>query len=107
MARIAPCFPRRESRATCAQMLAGLLMELEDKNCWTLAEAAGHPTPDRLQHFLARASWDEQQVTAQAARWAIEHLDDGDPDHAVLIIDEKIGRASWREREEVSGVDGA
>ncbi|MEV4105992.1 IS701 family transposase [Nonomuraea sp. NPDC049649] len=88
MARIAPCFPRRESRATCAQMLAGLLMELEDKNCWTLAEAAGHPTPDRLQHFLARASWDEQQVTAQAARWAIEHLDDGDPDHAVLIIDE-------------------
>ncbi len=32
MARIAPCFPRRESRATCAQMLAGLLMELEDKN---------------------------------------------------------------------------
>lgn len=77
-----------KSRATCGQMLAGLLMELEDKNCWTLAEAVGHPTPDRPQHFLARASWDEQQVMAQAARWAIEHLDGGDTDHTVLIIDE-------------------
>ncbi|MGI5285163.1 IS701 family transposase [Nonomuraea polychroma] len=88
LAQVAWCFPRRESRATCGQMLAGLLMELEDKNCWTLAEAVGHLTPDRLQHFLARASWDEQQVMARAARWAIEHLDDGDTDHTVLIIDE-------------------
>ncbi|NBE95209.1 transposase [Nonomuraea sp. KC401] len=88
LARVAGCFPRRESRTTCGQMLAGLLMELEDKNCWTLAEAVGHPTPDRLQHFLARASWDEQQVMTQLARWAIEHLDDGDTDHTVLIIDE-------------------
>ncbi|WP_206184504.1 transposase [Thermoactinospora rubra] len=73
LARVARCFPRRESRATCGQRPAGLLMELENKNCWTLAEAVGHSTPDRLQHFLARACWDEQQVMAQAARWGSSH----------------------------------
>jgi hypothetical protein len=26
-------------------MVSGLLMELEDRNCWTLAEAAGHRGP--------------------------------------------------------------
>ncbi|MFD0660938.1 transposase [Thermocatellispora tengchongensis] len=78
-------------------MPTGPLMELEDQNCWTLAEAAGHSTPDRPQHFPARASWDEQQVTAQAARWAIEHLDDGDPGHTVLIIDETADAKSSTE----------
>jgi len=30
-------------------MVSGLLME--DHNCWTIAEAAGHCGPHRLQHF--------------------------------------------------------
>lgn len=46
--RVAGCFGRRETRTTCGDMLSGLLMELEDKNCWTIAEAVGHATPDRL-----------------------------------------------------------
>lgn len=33
LAELAGCFPRRESREACAQMVSGLLMELEDKNC--------------------------------------------------------------------------
>ena len=48
MARVAPCFARRETRLTCRDMVNGLLAELaelEDYNCWTLAEAAGHPSP--------------------------------------------------------------
>ena len=36
-------------------MAAGLLMELEDCNCWSMAEAVGHCGPHRLQHLLARA----------------------------------------------------
>ncbi len=32
-------------------------MELERRNCWTLAEALGHDGPYRLQHFLSRGSW--------------------------------------------------
>jgi hypothetical protein len=51
MARIAPCFARRETRLTCHDMVNGLLSELEDYNCWTLAEAAGHASPYRMQHL--------------------------------------------------------
>jgi SRSO17 transposase len=66
-------------------MVSGLLMELEDYNCWTIAEALGHRGPHRLQHLLSRAVWDDQQVLQRAAAWAAEHLDDG---QAVLIVDE-------------------
>ena len=41
LARIASCFFRRETRLTCRDMVNWFLMELEDRNCWTLAEAAG------------------------------------------------------------------
>jgi hypothetical protein len=30
-------------------MVQGLLMELKDYNCWSIAEAAGHSGPHRLQ----------------------------------------------------------
>jgi len=59
-------------------MVSGLLMELEDHNCWTIAEAAGHRGPHRLQHFLSRAVWDDQRVLDIASAWAVSHLDDGD-----------------------------
>jgi hypothetical protein len=55
MSRAAPCFARRETRLTCRDMVNGLLCELEDYNCWTLAEAAGHASPYRMQHLLSRA----------------------------------------------------
>jgi hypothetical protein len=54
--QVAGCFPRRESRQAARQMVDGLLMELEDYNCWSLAEAAGHRGPHRLQHLLSRAA---------------------------------------------------
>jgi len=72
-------------------MVRGLLMELEDHNCWTIAEAAGHRGPHRLQHLLSRAVWDEQQVLDVASAWAARHLDDGD---AVLIVDETADEKS-------------
>jgi SRSO17 transposase len=66
-------------------MVSGLLMELDDHNCWTIAEAVGHCGPHRLQHFLSRAVWDDQRLADIASAWAAGHLDDGD---AVLIVDE-------------------
>jgi SRSO17 transposase len=75
--QVAGCFPRRETRQSCGQMVSGLLMELEDHNCWTIAEAAGHRGPHRLQHLLSRAVWDDQQVADIASAWAAGHLDDG------------------------------
>ena len=64
MARIAPCFARRETRLTCRDMVNGLLSELDDHNCWTLAEAAGHASPYRMQHLLSRARVDDRQLPA-------------------------------------------
>jgi SRSO17 transposase len=91
LGKVAGCFPRRETRQSCRQMVAGLLMELEDHNCWTIAEAAGHRGPHRLQHLLSRAVWDERQVLNAASVWAAGHLDDGD---AVLIVDETASTAA-------------
>ena len=88
---MAGCFPRRETRQSCGQMVSGLLMELDDHNCWTIAEAAGHRGPHRLQHLLSRAVWDDQRVLDIASAWAAGHLDDGD---AVLIMDETADEKS-------------
>jgi SRSO17 transposase len=72
-------------------MVGGLLMELDDYNCWTIAEAVGHRGPHRLQHLLSRAVWDDQQMLDVAAGWAVGHLDDGD---GVLIVDETADEKS-------------
>ena len=72
-------------------MVSGLLMELEDHNCWTIAEAAGHRESHRLQHFLSRAVWEDQRVLGIASAWAVSHLDDGG---AVLIVDETADEKS-------------
>ena len=66
-------------------------MELEDHNCWTIAEAAGHRGPHRLQHFLSRAVWDDRHLADIAAAWAAGHPDDWD---AVLIVDETADEKS-------------
>jgi hypothetical protein len=63
----------------------GLLAELPRKNCWTIAEHAGDPSPDGMQHLLARAKWDADGVRDDTRGYVIEHL--GDPG-AVLVIDE-------------------
>ncbi|WP_327418447.1 hypothetical protein [Streptomyces sp. NBC_01233] len=36
-------------RGTFRELAQGLLMELEDVNCWTLAEAVGLPGPHRAK----------------------------------------------------------
>jgi SRSO17 transposase len=97
MGRVASCFARRETRVTCRDMVHGLLAEVEDHNCWTMAEAAGHPGPHRMQHLLSRARVDEQQMLDVAAGWAAGHLSasqDGDASDAVLIVDETADEKS-------------
>ena len=95
MAQVAPCFARRETRLTCKDMVHGLLSELEDRNCWTLAEAAGHACPYRMQHLLSRARCDEQRMLDTAAGWAVGRLSAGqDGTGAVLIVDETADEKS-------------
>jgi SRSO17 transposase len=89
--QVAGCFGRRETCQAAGQMVQGLLMELEECNCWSIAEAAGHLGPHRLQHLLSRAVWDEQQLLDTAAAWAVSYLGDQD---AVLIVDETADEKS-------------
>lgn len=83
--RIADCFERREPRALAREMTEAMLMELDTRNCWTLAEALGHCGPHRLQHFLSRAVVDHDAARDRIALWTASEL--ADPE-AVLIVDE-------------------
>ena len=95
MAQVAPCFARRETRLTCRDMVCGLLSELEDRNCWTMAEAAGHGHPYRMQHLLSRARCDERRMLDTAAGWAVGRLSAGrDGADVVLIVDETADEKS-------------
>ncbi|MEV2264975.1 hypothetical protein [Nonomuraea africana] len=53
---VAPAFARSEPRRTVEQFVQSIVMDLPTANCWTLAEALGHPAPSRLQQILARAA---------------------------------------------------
>ncbi|MDX3073672.1 IS701 family transposase [Streptomyces sp. MI02-7b] len=85
MAAVAVCFPRRDSRMLGRAMTQGMLMELERRNCWTLAEALGHDGPHRLQHFLSRGAWNHDLARDRLAVWVAAELAYNE---AVLIVDE-------------------
>jgi SRSO17 transposase len=85
LGRVAGRFGRVEPRQRARAFVYGLLADLPRKNCWTIAEHAGNPSPDGMQHLLARAVWDHDGVRDDLRDYLVEHL--GDPD-AVLVIDE-------------------
>jgi SRSO17 transposase len=85
MGRVAGRFARVEPRRRARAFVRGLLADLPRKNCWTIAEHAGDPNPDGMQHLLARAVWDEDRVRDDIRDYVVEHL--GDPE-ATLVVDE-------------------
>lgn len=78
-------FARPASRENLRAMVRGLLSEVPRKNLWQLAEFAGHPNPDRLQGFLAKAAWDADELRDRVRDYAVAALA---ADDAVLIADE-------------------
>jgi SRSO17 transposase len=85
LGRIAGRFARIEPRRRARAFVQGLLADLPRKNCWTIAEHAGDPSPDGMQHLLSQAIWDADAVRDDVRDYVIDHL--GDPE-AVLVIDE-------------------
>jgi SRSO17 transposase len=85
MARIAGRFVRVEPRRTARDLLLGLLSPVERKNCWWLAEQAGHAGPQAIQRLLRTAVWDADAVRDDVREFVVAHL--GHPD-SVLIPDE-------------------
>src|SRR3954447_22191197 len=83
-ARIAGVFARAEPRVRVLAYLRGLLGQLERKNGWTLAEAAGEVSPDGMQRLLRSADWNADAVRDELRGYVIEGLGAG----GVLIVDE-------------------
>ncbi len=85
--RIAGRFARSEAVDRARDLLAGLVSDLERKNCWTIAERAGHVSPHGLQHLLARAVWDAGEVRDDLRDYVTDRLL-GPAEQAVLVVDE-------------------
>ncbi|SCL23379.1 hypothetical protein GA0074694_3630 [Micromonospora inyonensis] len=60
--RLAHRFGRSEPRRQTLSYSVGLLSPLAAKNGWTLAEAAGDATPDRMQRLLGSTRHAEQKL---------------------------------------------
>jgi SRSO17 transposase len=78
-------FTRSEPRTRALGYVRGLLSSTQRKNGWQLAEHLGDPTPDGVQHLLARAGWGADAVRDDLTGYVVEHL--GHPD-GVLVVDE-------------------
>lgn len=81
---------------------------LDRKNCWNIAEHRGAATTlDGLQHLLARASWDADEVRDDLCDYVIEAF--GDPG-GILVVDEtrdvKKGTDSVGVQRQYSGTAG-
>jgi SRSO17 transposase len=106
-ALVAGRFPRVEPRLQARAYVRGLLAPLAVKNSWTLAEAAGNKTPDKMQRLLNRASWDADGVRDDVRGYVARHLGDAG---GVLIVDEtgfiKKGTRSAGVQRQYSGTAG-
>jgi SRSO17 transposase len=105
--RIGGRFARSEPRRRAVGYIRGLLSATERKNGWQLAEHLGDPTPDGVQHLLARADWDADAVRDDLLAYVAEHL--GHPG-GVLVVDEtgflKKGTKSAGVARQYSGTAG-
>ena len=83
--RLGRHFARSEPRRRAVGYIRGLLGDADRKNGWQLAEYLGDPTPDGVQHLLARADWDADAVRDDLIDYVREHLSHP---AGVLVVDE-------------------
>jgi SRSO17 transposase len=109
LARIGPCFGRRDLRARAGGYVRGLLGRVDRKNGWQVAEYLGDPKPYGVQRLLGRARWDPGAVRDEVLRYAREHLLAGG-EGGVLVVDEtgflKKGTKSAGVQRQYSGTAG-
>jgi SRSO17 transposase len=88
-------FRRPEGRGALERYTTGLLTEVPNKNCDTLAQAVPGTSEQRLQEFLTNMQWDEEDLNRQRVQKMIAEVTRGD---GVLIVDDtgfpKRGTAS-------------
>nr|WP_213934391.1 IS701 family transposase [Rhodococcus sp. B50] len=106
--RFAHRFSRVESRRRMVAYVRGLLAEVERKNGWTLAEAAGDAGPEGMQRLLNFYAWDCDGLRDDVRDVVVEAI--GDEKTGVLIVDEtgflKKGNRSAGVARQYSGTAG-
>ncbi|WP_372462427.1 IS701 family transposase [Rhodococcus pyridinivorans] len=106
--RFAHRFSRVESRRRMVAYVRGLLAEVERKNGWTLAEAAGDTGPEGMQRLLNFYAWDGDGLRDDVRDVVVEAI--GDEKTGVLIVDEtgflKKGNKSAGVARQYSGTAG-
>ena len=104
---VAGRFGRAEPRRTAREFVLGLLSPVERKNCWWLAEHAGHDDPQAMQRLLRTAVWDTDAVRDDVRAFVAAQLGDA---AGVLIPDEtgflKKGTGSVGVQRQYSGTAG-
>ena len=104
---VAGRFARVEPRRTAREFVLGLLSPVERKNCWWLAEQAGHGDPQAMQRLLRTAVWDADAVRDDLRGFVAAQLGDAG---GVLICDEtgflKKGTGSVGVQRQYSGTAG-
>jgi SRSO17 transposase len=100
-------FRRPEGRKALERYTTGLLTELPNKNCDTLAQAVPGSHEQRLQEFLTNMQWDEEDLNRQRVRKMIAEATRGE---GVLVFDDtgfpKQGTASVGVERQYSGTLG-
>jgi SRSO17 transposase len=100
-------FRRPEGREALERYTTGLLTELPNKNCDTIAQAVPGTSAQRLQEFLTNMQWDEEDLNRQRVQKMIAEATRGD---GVLVFDDtgfpKQGKASVGVERQYSGTLG-
>jgi SRSO17 transposase len=100
-------FTRSEGRHALDRYLTGLLTELPNKNCDTIAASIPGTSEQQLQGLLTTTAWDEQDLNGQRVRRMTRLPGEGD---GVLIFDDtgfaKQGRCSVGVARQYSGTLG-
>jgi SRSO17 transposase len=100
-------FRRPEGVKALERDTTGLLTELPNKNCDTLAQAVPGTSAQRLQEFLTNRQWDEDDLNRQRVQKMIAEATLGD---GVLVVDDtgfpKQGKASVGVARQYSGTLG-
>jgi SRSO17 transposase len=78
-------FRRPEGRETLECYTTGLLTELPNKNCDTMAQASPGTSEQRLQEFLTTRRWDGEDLNRQRVQKMIA---EATWDEGVLVFDD-------------------
>jgi SRSO17 transposase len=100
-------FRRPEGRQALERYTTGLLTEVPNKNCDTLAQAVPGTSAQRLQEFLTHRQWDEEDLNRQRVQKRTAEATHGE---GVLVFDDtgfpKQGRSSVGVARQYSGTLG-